>query len=117
MPDETDGSLVPRVEKLETKVDILEIKVNDIDHRSAETETQLGRVMSHIESESGATRSDLARLENRLLGAEDSEYGGKIGHVARKVYHMEIWFRGIIVASGIIIFLFAVYEFLLKVKP
>lgn len=117
MTGEADGSLAPRVEKLETKVDNLETKVEGIDRRAESTETQLARIVSHIESESLAARSDIVRLEKRLLGPEDAEYGGKIGHLAKKVYSMEIWFRAIIGAAAILTVAFAIYEFFLRVKP
>lgn len=119
MSKEPKEPLAPRVEKLEEHVGKLETEVEDQDKRMdaitgrvGDTETQVGRIGSHLESESALARKDIGRIEHRLFGDEDDEYGGRLGQMAKKFHRMEVWFLAVIAAGVILSFLFETYQFL-----
>lgn len=98
MPE--DDELAPRVGKLEVKVEKLEDQTN--------------RIESHIQSESALARRDILRVEKRMFGDEDAEYGGKIGSINKRIYRMEIWFLALICSAGILGFVFVAWQFINK---
>lgn len=97
---------------IQRRVANLEIASKLQDQRLENVELQIARITSHIESEVGLARNDLARIERRLFGDEDKEYGGRLGELAARQNTMEVWFKSIIGASGIIGFLIGFYYFL-----
>lgn len=117
------NGLRPRIERLESdhselkkEVKTISEKVEAIDRRAADTESQLARVVSHIESESMAARSDISRLEIRLLGPIDNPDGGHIGKLSTEVTQLKVWFRAIAVTGSILMFGFLAYEFITHLK-
>lgn len=104
-----------RIDKLDEKVEKVKDDVVKLDRRVGDLETQLSRLISHVESEVGLARNDLARIEKKLFGEEDVEFGGKVGFLTRDINSMKIWFKAVISAAGIIVFLFGVYEFATKI--
>lgn len=103
-------------DRLDIRVDKVEGEVQELDKRVTSVEDQVGRITSHIESEVGLARNDLAKIDKKLFGEPDEEYGGKLGHISRKIYRMEVWFLAMICSSAILLFLFAVYQVLNR-KP
>lgn len=107
MSDPHNNDIAPRVEKLEDSVDALEGRVEGV-------ELQIGRITSHIESEIGLARKDVGRIEKRLFGEGDDEYGGRFGQMTRRIYKIEMAVLSLGGAAAIILFVLAVYEFFMK---
>lgn len=110
------GDLTPRVERVEKKVEELDTRVGEVEIKANDAESQLGRLTSHLASEVGLSRKDSARIERRLFGDEDDEYGGRLGQQAKRLNSMEIWFKAMIAASAIILFILGIYAFIAR-KP
>lgn len=81
-----------KVEKLETKIDVLDTKVATLDSRITVVEAQVARLTSHVESEVGLARSDLARIEERLVGKEDTRYSGRLGEINKDLDSFKLKF-------------------------
>lgn len=72
------------------KVEELEAEVEELKNRLKDLETQMGRIVSHVESETKLMRGDVRRVEIRLFGEkEDDVYGGRIGQLTKNQYRLE----------------------------
>jgi hypothetical protein len=118
----TDVPVPARVRKLETDTQDLEsgmkliaTKQVNLEHRIENLEAQMGRLMSHIESEVGLARTDIARIFLRLFGKEEDVYGGMLGSINKKIHRFEVWFLSIICATTILGFIFGSYYFVTAV--
>ena len=106
MPDE----IVPRVEKVEEKVEKLEVRVDNVEAKI----DQGGRIQSDIQSEVGLTRRDIGRVEEKLFGKGDDEYGGRIGQITKRLSKLEMAILSIGGAAAIVMFLFMAYQFFVR---
>jgi hypothetical protein len=68
----------------------LEERVNELEEDVKDHDFQLGRLTSHIESEVGLSRKDIARIEKKLFGEEDDFYGGRIGQLAKAQHQISL---------------------------
>lgn len=85
-----------------------------LDNRVSVTESQIGRISSHIESEIGLARKDITKIDEKLFGKGEDEYGGRFGQFSKRLYKLEMTILSLGGAAAIIIFAIALYTFFMR---
>lgn len=101
-----------KFERLEEKYETLDTKVTTLDTRLTVLEMQVGRLTSHIESEVGLARNDLARIEKKLFGEDDKKYSGRIGEISKDIDNFKFKLAYGAGFVGALLFVLEIYRYI-----